>query len=80
MIGVNLTAGRGADAAGRAPVVPVRKGGDRPAVTHRPSGVLERTPGRDTGYQGHVARQAEPVESFIERTVIARCQRLTWRT
>src|ERR1022692_4155918 len=29
-------------------------------------------PGRDPGYHGHVARQAAPVEDFIERTVIAR--------
>jgi len=29
-------------------------------------------PGRDSGYHGHVGRQAAPVEEFIERTVIAR--------
>ncbi|HUZ27469.1 MAG TPA: recombinase family protein [Streptosporangiaceae bacterium] len=29
-------------------------------------------PGRDPGYHGHVARQAAPVEDFIERAVIAR--------
>lgn len=29
-------------------------------------------PGRDSGYQGHVSRQAEQVEDFIERIVIAR--------
>jgi site-specific DNA recombinase len=29
-------------------------------------------PGRDSGYQGHVARRAAPVDDFIERTVIAR--------
>ena len=29
-------------------------------------------PGRDSDYQGHVSPQAEPVEDFIERIVIAR--------
>jgi len=29
-------------------------------------------PGRDPGHHGHVARQAAPVEDFIERAVIAR--------
>jgi DNA invertase Pin-like site-specific DNA recombinase len=29
-------------------------------------------PGRDPGHHGHVARQAAPVETFIERAVVAR--------
>jgi site-specific DNA recombinase len=69
-------AARGADAAGRAGVVPVRERGHRHAVPRRASHLPVHPATRNRAYTGgHVARQAEPVETFVEKLVVARLSR-----